>query len=296
MSIGENIRKIRETKGLTQKQVADACGVADATIRTYELGKANPKPVTVSKIAKALGVSPSALYGIDWVPGIEMPDQETASALYQSFLLDKGGALPFEETSKGRLLAIFDKLNESGQQEAIKRLDEMAFISQYQKSRNQSTLAKVLLQYITDKRKTAYTVISEYVDENESSINGYSMSPTVRHIELAPSVQEKDHHPPYPRFWCYFGRYEPEEIESIIKSHDTMENNTLDDYAVFFDQRSFSYAQDEIENCYRCSTAESVFIVVLYVGMNYTGEIAVLDETSADPDDYDCGAERPSPF
>ena len=57
MTIGENIRRIRIEKGMTQKQVAEACGTVDAAIRTYELGKANPKPVTVAKIAKALGVS-----------------------------------------------------------------------------------------------------------------------------------------------------------------------------------------------------------------------------------------------
>lgn len=56
MTIGENIKRIRTEKNLTQKQLGDLCGMADSAIRRYELGKANPKIETVEKIAKALGV------------------------------------------------------------------------------------------------------------------------------------------------------------------------------------------------------------------------------------------------
>lgn len=132
MSIGENIRKIRIEKGLTQKQVADSCGVIDSTIRTYERGKANPKPATVAKIAKALNVSVAELYGVDWMPGIETPDQEANSALYQSFLLGENDVLPIDEPIKARLLVAFGKLNKDGQMEAIKRIEEMTLIPAYQ--------------------------------------------------------------------------------------------------------------------------------------------------------------------
>lgn len=43
MSIGENIKKIRVQKGLTQKQLGELCGMADSAIRRYENGRANPK-------------------------------------------------------------------------------------------------------------------------------------------------------------------------------------------------------------------------------------------------------------
>jgi transcriptional regulator with XRE-family HTH domain len=56
MTIGENIRRIRKEKGLTQKQLGELCGINEANIRKYELGKANPKVQTVDKIARALGV------------------------------------------------------------------------------------------------------------------------------------------------------------------------------------------------------------------------------------------------
>lgn len=131
MAIGDNIRKIRIEKGMTQKQVADSCGVIDSTIRTYERGKANPKPVTVAKIAKALGVSAAELYGVDWMPGIGTPDQEANSALYQS-LLSGDGTLPIDDPSKNRLLVAFSRLNADGQMEAIRRTEELARIPIYQ--------------------------------------------------------------------------------------------------------------------------------------------------------------------
>lgn len=58
MIIGENIKKIRLLKGLTQKELGALCvpPIAESTIRKYELGKLNPKFETMQKIAKALKV------------------------------------------------------------------------------------------------------------------------------------------------------------------------------------------------------------------------------------------------
>ncbi|MFV0362377.1 MAG: helix-turn-helix domain-containing protein [Suipraeoptans sp.] len=56
MTVGENIKKIRKQKGLTQKRLGELCGMNEVQIRQYELGKANPKIETVDKIASALGV------------------------------------------------------------------------------------------------------------------------------------------------------------------------------------------------------------------------------------------------
>lgn len=57
-TIGENIRRIRKEKGLTQKQLGALCEpeMADSAIRRYELGNANPKLDTLRKIANALDV------------------------------------------------------------------------------------------------------------------------------------------------------------------------------------------------------------------------------------------------
>ena len=64
MTIGENIRKHRKEKGLTQKKLGELCipPIAESTIRRYELGKLNPKIATIKKIADALGVSVGDIY------------------------------------------------------------------------------------------------------------------------------------------------------------------------------------------------------------------------------------------
>jgi len=58
MFVPERLKTIRLAKGLTQKQLADKCGINDANLRKYENGKQNPKIETLKKIAKALDISP----------------------------------------------------------------------------------------------------------------------------------------------------------------------------------------------------------------------------------------------
>ena len=56
MTVGERLKAIRKEKGLTQKQVASGCGMADSAIRKYESGLITPKLETIQRIANALGV------------------------------------------------------------------------------------------------------------------------------------------------------------------------------------------------------------------------------------------------
>lgn len=54
MTAGERIRAARISKKLTQNALGTHCGIAEPTIRRYELGKLNPKPCTLQKIADAI--------------------------------------------------------------------------------------------------------------------------------------------------------------------------------------------------------------------------------------------------
>ncbi len=56
MSIGNNIKAARSAAGLTQKELAFKCDVAEITIRQYETDKREPKYETLERIAQALGV------------------------------------------------------------------------------------------------------------------------------------------------------------------------------------------------------------------------------------------------
>lgn len=56
MHVGENIRKLRRKKGLTQAELAKKMGVSQQVVNQYENGKLNPKFETTKKIAYALEV------------------------------------------------------------------------------------------------------------------------------------------------------------------------------------------------------------------------------------------------
>lgn len=59
--IGENLRKVRERKAITQEQLALDAGLNRAYIGYIERGERNPSTDTLVKIAKALKVSPRDL-------------------------------------------------------------------------------------------------------------------------------------------------------------------------------------------------------------------------------------------
>lgn len=66
MTIGENIKRIRLQRGLTQDELGYLIGVPDSMIRKYELGILNPKQKRLAEIAYALGVNIEALTNSDF--------------------------------------------------------------------------------------------------------------------------------------------------------------------------------------------------------------------------------------
>lgn len=60
-TVGGRIKKYRLEKGLTQKELAQKCGMFDSAIRRYELGTQNPKKETIERIATALEIPSTAL-------------------------------------------------------------------------------------------------------------------------------------------------------------------------------------------------------------------------------------------
>lgn len=122
MTVHENIRRIRLEKHMTQEQVAKACGTVGAVIRTYESGRANPKPATVAKIANALGVTPAELYGVE--NGTKISGEDLA-ALAQ---IETGGNIDPDTAGKVRLLNAFEKLSSAGKTEAVKRVEELSHL------------------------------------------------------------------------------------------------------------------------------------------------------------------------
>ena len=116
MTIGEKIKKARTDAKMTQKELAEKCGMADSAIRKYESGKVVPKLDTIAKIARAMGLYAGDLVDAgQWGQVQPGADSETASA------------------AESQLLSHFRTLNDNGQTVAVERVQELAQIPAYQR-------------------------------------------------------------------------------------------------------------------------------------------------------------------
>jgi transcriptional regulator with XRE-family HTH domain len=66
ISLGENIKKLRKDKGLTQDKLSEITKISIASIQRYESGKRQPNIQTVNKFAQALNVSLDDLVGNEY--------------------------------------------------------------------------------------------------------------------------------------------------------------------------------------------------------------------------------------
>ena len=57
MLTGPKLKAIRALKGMTQAALADAAGVSQVTVATFESGRSELKTSTVIKLCEALGVT-----------------------------------------------------------------------------------------------------------------------------------------------------------------------------------------------------------------------------------------------
>jgi transcriptional regulator with XRE-family HTH domain len=57
INIGQQIQKLRETRGLSQQDLAAKCNFEKSNMSRLEAGRVNPTLSTLEKVAKALEVS-----------------------------------------------------------------------------------------------------------------------------------------------------------------------------------------------------------------------------------------------
>ncbi len=69
----ERLAEIREQRALTLRELADMSGVAADTINQIELGHRKPRPSTLRKLARALGVTTEDLFREPSVPLVQTP-------------------------------------------------------------------------------------------------------------------------------------------------------------------------------------------------------------------------------
>ena len=103
MDIGEKIKKIREAKGLSQKEVAATVGMDQSQYSKIEKGKTDPTTTTLQKISGAIGVSLAEIFAPDDV--FKDVDSYDRSLLEKLQLLEQ-----LEEDEKQSVFKIIDSL------------------------------------------------------------------------------------------------------------------------------------------------------------------------------------------
>ena len=108
MSIGKNIKRLRESRGLTQAELGKIAGVTDKAVSTWENGSADPRMGAIQKIADYFGVKKA-----------DILDDEDSSSLTE---------LSDDERC---LLQMFRSLNPAGKRRALQELDDLTQIERY---------------------------------------------------------------------------------------------------------------------------------------------------------------------
>lgn len=140
MTVGEKIRAARTALGLTQDKLGERCGIAGANIRKYELGKANPKYETLQRIADALNIPVTDIMGADWHPRSAV-DNFIKTTIYGVGVTVPNAAEQLKERppvectqdAEERIGELLTKLNTTGQNVAVERVEELTKIPDYQK-------------------------------------------------------------------------------------------------------------------------------------------------------------------
>lgn len=102
----EKILFLMETHKLTAKQLTDTLQLPNSAITEWKKGKSKPSTEAIIKIADYFNVSADYLLGRDNI-------QENI------------------ESNQIELMENYEKLNEKGKEEALKRVHELTYISQY---------------------------------------------------------------------------------------------------------------------------------------------------------------------
>lgn len=129
MNYGLNLKLARKWAGVTQKELAKRAGIATITVQQYEAGKRKPSIENWFSIANALHLSIDELNNAETLPLGEFNPDTIQEEIEREDAKDR-------RELKHYLLDSFSKLNENGQHEAVKRVEELTEIPRYQKEKS----------------------------------------------------------------------------------------------------------------------------------------------------------------
>jgi len=72
--LGQRIKKLRERKGLTQKQLGELLGITREAVSRYENNKQRPRTAKIIQFARHLNTSTDYLFGLEDEPVYKIYD------------------------------------------------------------------------------------------------------------------------------------------------------------------------------------------------------------------------------
>jgi len=118
---GDNLRKIRNSRGMSQEELADLLGTSKQVISRYETAQRSPKVSTVAEYAEKLGVSISELTGDPFASVRAALGPDTRSAQMLRELGEKLAPYSSEyDSDQADLMKLYDGLNDRGRADLLK--------------------------------------------------------------------------------------------------------------------------------------------------------------------------------
>lgn len=108
MTIGEQIRKLRQEQGLSQKKLGELLGVSQQMVGQYESPNANLKLDTIKKIASVLKVNYSELVNLDIMGVAEYANAGYATGLESIKAFINDGIFKYPEHEKKEFIQQID--------------------------------------------------------------------------------------------------------------------------------------------------------------------------------------------
>ena len=110
----KRLKEAIEKAGIKQVELCEKTGISKGALSSYLSGRYEPKQNNIYALAKALGVNPA------WLMGLEVPMYEI-----------KIDVQPPISTFETRIIAYFKMLNKEGREEALKRVAELTELEKY---------------------------------------------------------------------------------------------------------------------------------------------------------------------
>lgn len=129
MTMGERIKYLRESIGMTQDELGEKIGVQKSAIVKYEKGKVeNIKRSAIKTMAEIFNVSPCYLMGFD-------EDEDEIKTISEQVALLQAVQDQWGKDSV-KMLELFTGLNPDGQKKALNQLEDLSEIPKYRKDDN----------------------------------------------------------------------------------------------------------------------------------------------------------------